>query len=141
MNHIPQDLLRGWTVVVLDDDPDSLELVSTILTAYDANVYTASNGQAGLALLREVKPDFVISDLSMPVMDGWAFADALKKNRGLAEIPVIALTAHAMQGDRERAIATGFHNYLTKPLTIATFMSDLMKLLVDIPTLSRNLKL
>lgn len=104
MNHIPQDLLRGWTVVVLDDDPDSLELVRTILTAYDANVYTASNGQAGLALLREVKPDFVISDLSMPVMDGWAFADALKKNRGLAEIPVIALTAHAMQGDRERAM-------------------------------------
>jgi len=73
----------------------------------------------------------------MPVMDGWGFINALKADRGLADIPVIALTAHAMQGDRERALAAGFHNYLVKPLTVDTFIRDLVNLLIDIPSLAQ----
>jgi CheY-like chemotaxis protein len=72
----------------------------------------------------------------MPVMDGWALVEELKQDRGLSTIPAIALTAHAMIGDRERAINAGFHNYLTKPLTPATFMRDLVRLLTDIPGMS-----
>jgi two-component system response regulator len=102
-------------------------------------VYTASNGKEGLKVTQEVQPRFVISDLSMPVMDGWGFINAVKNDRRLAHTPVIALTAHAMIGDRERAIAVGFHNYLTKPLTVDTFMADLVRLLVDIPELSEEL--
>lgn len=138
---IPADLLSGWDVVVIDDEEDSLEVAEIILLEYGANVTTASNGRQGLKRVKEVKPRFVISDLSMPDMDGWGFINGLKDDPELATIPVIALTAHAMLGDRERAIVAGFHNYLTKPLTVDTFMADLVKLLIDIPELVEHLNI
>ena len=138
---IPDNLLEGWDIVVLDDEEDSLEVAEIILSEYGATVHTAANGEQALAMLVRVKPRFIISDLSMPEMDGWGFISALKANRALAEIPVIALTAHAMVGDRERAVSAGFHNYLTKPLTVATFMADLLKLLIDIPELAESLNI
>ncbi|MDX2076478.1 MAG: response regulator [bacterium] len=141
MQNIPQDLLTGWDIVVLDDEDDSLEVAEVILLEYGANVYTAQNGKAGLEVVNRVRPRFVISDLSMPVMDGWGFIHAMKEDDALTEIPVIALTAHAMIGDRERAIRAGFHNYLTKPLTVDTFMADLVKLLIDIPELVEYLNI
>jgi two-component system cell cycle response regulator DivK len=139
-NSIPRDLLNGWTIVVIDDEPDSLEVARYILKYYGATVHTAVNGQQGVALVSQVRPRFVISDLSMPKMDGWGFLEALRQQtNGAEKIPVIALTAHAMRGDRERAIEAGFHNYLTKPLTVTTFMDELLKLLLDIPELSEYL--
>ena len=136
---IPSNLLEGWDIVVLEDELDSLEVAEIILGEYGANVSAASNGQEGLAVVKHVKPRFVISDLSMPVMDGWGFISHMKSDVALAHIPVIALTAHAMVGDRERAIAAGFHNYLTKPLTVDRFMQDLVRLIVDIPELANDL--
>lgn len=133
MTDIPKNLLAGWRIVVIDDEPDSLEVAEIILTAYGAEVHTATNGSEGLAVIHEVRPHFVISDLSMPVLDGWGVIFALKQDRATMDMPVIALTAHAMVGDRERALAAGFHNYLTKPLTAHTFIRDLLKLLVDVP--------
>ncbi|HEX3049764.1 MAG TPA: response regulator [Aggregatilineaceae bacterium] len=138
---IPDNLLEGWNIVVLDDEEDSLEVAEIILTEYGATVHTAADGQEGLDIVRRIKPRFVISDLSMPTMDGWGFIHAMKDDPGLAEIPAIALTAHAMVGDRERAVAAGFHNYLTKPLTVDTFMADLVKLLIDIPVLAEALNI
>lgn len=138
---IPADLLSGWDVVVIDDEEDSLEVAEIILLEYGANVTTASNGRQGLKIVKQVKPRFVISDLSMPDMDGWGFINGLKEDPELATIPVIALTAHAMLGDRERAMMAGFHNYLTKPLTVDTFMADLVKLLIDIPELVEHLNI
>ncbi len=135
MQSIPDDLLAGWKVVVLDDEADSLEVAEILLFEYGAEVYTAANGRDGVHLVRETMPHFVISDLSMPVMDGWGFINAIKADPATKDIPVIALTAHAMVGDRERAIGAGFHNYLTKPLTVDTFMEDLVRLLIDIPEL------
>ena len=141
MEMIPPDLLSGWDVVVIDDEEDSLEVAEIILLEYGANVHTASDGAEGLKVVKEVRPRFVISDLSMPHMDGWAFISGLKEDPATIDIPVIALTAHAMIGDRERAIAAGFHNYLTKPLTVNTFMQDLVRLLVDIPELVPHLNI
>ena len=141
MQNIPADLLSGWDVVVIDDEEDSLEVAEIILLEYGANVYTAKDGREGLEVTRDVKPRFVISDLSMPAVDGWGYIDAMKKDSALADIPVIALTAHAMLGDRERAMSKGFHNYLTKPLTVDTFMADLVRLLIDIPELVEHLNL
>lgn len=141
MQHIPQDLLEGWDVVVIDDEEDSLEVATVILMEYGANVHTAANGRDGLDVVSQIKPRFVISDLSMPEMDGWGFVNAMKTTSSLMDIPIIALTAHAMTGDRERAIAAGFHNYLTKPLTVDTFMADLVRLLIDIPELQQFLNI
>lgn len=138
MSEFALNILKNWSVVVIDDDPMSLIVASTILRHYGAHVTTAINGDDGLQAIRNTQPKFVISDLSMPVMDGWALIDKLKRERGLSEIPVIALTAHAMTGDRQRAIAAGFHNYLTKPLTPSTFISELISLLIDIPQFSQH---
>ena len=139
MSNTPPNLLQNWEIVVIDDEPDSLEVARYILDFYGANVHTATNGREGVELVAKVKPRFVISDLSMPEMDGWEFLSALKSTTSLQAIPVIALTAHAMKGDRERAIGAGFHNYLTKPLTASTFMDQLLILLMDIPQLSEYL--
>ncbi len=141
MNTLSTNLLKNWCIVVVDDEDDSLEVARYILDFYGADVRTATNGRQALELIRQLKPNFVISDLSMPQMDGWELLRELKDDPSTREIPVIALTAHAMVGDRERAIAAGFHNYLTKPLTAKTFIHDLMRLLLDIPKLSKDLNI
>jgi CheY-like chemotaxis protein len=141
MTDIPRDLLAGWDIVVVDDEEDSLMVAEIILSEYGATLHTAENGEEGLSVIRQVHPKFIICDLSMPVMDGWGVIHTLKNDRALMDIPAIALTAHAMIGDRERAINAGFHNYLTKPLTVETFMQDLVRLLVDIPGLADELNI
>jgi CheY-like chemotaxis protein len=138
---IPADLLADWDIVVIDDEPDSLEVAEIILDAYGANVHTGTNGAEGLEQVKKIHPLFVISDISMPVMDGWGLIYELKNDANLMGIPAIALTAHAMVGDRERAISAGFNNYLTKPLTAETFIYDLLKLLMDIPELAEHLNI
>jgi CheY-like chemotaxis protein len=125
--------LVGWKILVIDDEQDSADVATRVLRFYGAQVTTACNGKEGLELVRKVQPRLVISDLSMPVLDGWGVIAAMKNDRSLMDIPAIALTAHAMSGDRERAIAAGFHNYLSKPLTPVSFVQDLLLLLIDLP--------
>ena len=138
---IPDNVLASWTVLVIDDDPDALEIVEALLTLYGANVITASNGRSGLDAVRMHRPRFVIADLSMPEMTGWDMVGVLKNDRTTLDIPIVALTAHAMSGDRNRALAMGFHNYLTKPLRPETFVSELLTLLAaDIPDLAQVLR-
>jgi len=136
---IPRDILKGWTVLVVDDEPDSLDVADRILRRYSATVFTAVNGKDGLEQALKKRPKLIISDISMPIMDGWEFIRNLKLNIRTQDIPVIALTAHAMPGDRTRAMAAGFHNHLTKPLTVATFINDLIRVLVDIPDFAAEL--
>ena len=141
MIDLPNDLLKGWDIVVIDDEEDSLLVAQIILDEYGANTHTASNGEEGLALIRTVRPKVVISDLSMPVLDGWGLIHKMQLDPTLKDLPAIALTAHAMLGDRERAISAGFYNYLTKPLTVETFIQDLVNLLVNIPALAIELNI
>jgi len=141
MLDLPGDLLKGWDIVVIDDEEDSLTVAQIILDEYGANTHIAMNGQEGIDLIRSVRPKFVISDLSMPVLDGWGLINVMQNDPVLKTIPAIALTAHAMVGDRERAVAVGFHNYLSKPLTVETFIQDLVNLLIDIPELAGDLNI
>ncbi|MCL4254450.1 MAG: response regulator [Anaerolineae bacterium] len=133
MNNIPLDILNGWDIVVVDDEFDSLEVARYILAFYGATVHTGENGIEGLDLLKTIRPRFIISDISMPQMDGWAFIAKLREDETLRKIPVIALTAHAMRGDREKVMAAGFHNYMIKPLSPSTFIEQIIRLLIDIP--------
>ncbi|MBI1258150.1 MAG: response regulator [Chloroflexi bacterium] len=131
--------LQGKKILVVEDEPDSLEVASILLEMYGADVITATNGREGLDQARKHQPRFIISDLSMPEMSGWEMVHHLKDDRSTMDIPVVALTAHAMTGDRERALAAGFHNYLSKPLRPDTFINDLMKLVADSPELMQTL--
>lgn len=133
--------LRGWDVVIVDDEEDSLEVAGILLLELGATVHTAGNGKEGLALIRQVRPRLVISDLSMPVMDGWGLIFEMRKDPELREIPALALTAHAMQGDRERTLAAGFYDYLTKPIEAKPFIRDLLERLAAVPHLQAALQL
>ena len=133
MTELPHTHFSGWDIVVIDDEEDNLMVIKVILMEYGANVHTASDGEEGLRLIRRVRPQFVICDVSMPGLDGWSVIHEVKLDPALRDICVIALTAHAMAGDRERVVAAGFHNYLAKPISVNTFIHDVTQLLVNTP--------
>jgi two-component system, cell cycle response regulator DivK len=133
--------LEGWSVLVVDDEPDNLDVACRLLKRAGAHVTTAENGVEALEVVKITRPDFILSDISMPEMDGWTLIKMLNRNRSTADIPTIALTAHAMEGDRIRAFEAGFVNYITKPLSIDKFVSDLLNILVDIPEFRARLKM
>ncbi len=124
--------LNNYKVLIVDDNPDGLILASTLLQRYGATVFEAFDVQEALRILAQTDIDIIISDLNMPAMDGWAFIDQLKRNPKTKTIPVIALTAYAVDEGKRRALAAGFHHFLTKPITPHTFINDLLKALEDI---------
>ena len=139
-NNLSTDLLEGWTILVVDDQPAALEVIEDVLSYYGAQVVTAVNGQVGLEQAQAYHPKLIIADIDMPVMDGWTLIARLKEDVHTQEIPVIALTAHAMKGDREKALGKGFHNYLSKPLDPLSFISQILVLLEDLPPLFGELQ-
>jgi two-component system chemotaxis sensor kinase CheA len=100
------------TVLVADDRATSRELVRTVLEKSGYAVVEAGDGIEALRNAREWKPDLIILDLHMPGLDGFAVVQEIRRDRQLASTPVMALTASAMQGDRERALSAGFTGYL-----------------------------
>ncbi len=100
-------------VVAIDDDPAARDLIAHHLTRAGFHVETASNGRAGLALVRQVRPDIITLDVMMPDVDGWSVLSALKADKELAQIPVILLT---MVEERQRGFALGANDYLLKPI-------------------------
>src|SRR5215216_7190543 len=119
------DTITSWHVLVVDDEPDNIEVISESLEFYGMNVTTAENGEVGLEKLKSFKPDLILLDLSMPVMDGWQMLRYLKENTQTRRIPVIALSAHAIVGDRERALEVGLDGYMTKPVNVPTLIDDM----------------
>jgi two-component system cell cycle response regulator DivK len=102
-------------ILVVEGQELNMDLLVQLLED-DYEVLTATDGQAGIELAERERPDLILMDLSLPVVDGWEATCRLKANRHLNQIPIIALTAHTMLGDAERARAAGCDDYLTKPL-------------------------
>ena len=123
--------LESWTVVLVDDEPDNVEVLSETLEFNGITVKFAANGQLGLALLQDTCPTLILLDLSMPVMDGWQALRHIRANAALASVPVIAISAHAIHGDKERALAVGFDGYLTKPINVPTLIADIRRALAE----------
>ena len=121
--------LSGLTFLVVDDEPDNVGVVLRLLTMMGAGVITAENGQEGLEKARLHRPDVIFADLSMPVMTGWQMLYEIKHNPDLERTPVIALTAHAMSGDRERVLSAGFAGYIAKPIDVPVFMPTIVTML------------
>lgn len=132
--------LKGLHILVVEDDPAGLDLVVSLLEFYGAKVTAARNGLEGLSFARALKPQLIIGDLSMPVMNGWQMIKELKQDQNTLDIPIIALTAHAMEGDREKVLAAGFLNYIPKPLDPYTFIDTLITIIADIPKLSTDIQ-
>lgn len=106
-------------ILVAEDDPASRELIAEILRGRGYDVLEAADGAAAIAIIADHRPDLVVVDIEMPVADGFAVLNQLRALPGNPQIPVLAVTAHAMLGDRERALAAGFSGYLAKPIEAA----------------------
>jgi len=103
-------------ILIIEDSPEMRKLARLILEPEGYEVAEAEDGRAGIEAARAVRPDLVLMDLSLPVLNGWDATRLIKSDPELRRLPVIAVTAHAMQGDRERALAAGCDLYLTKPV-------------------------
>lgn len=121
--------ISDWVVLIVDDEPDNLGVAEKVLTFNGATVYTAADGVAALTALETIeKLTCLLLDLSMPNMDGWELLKKLREDGSKwADVPVVALTAHAMLGDRERALAAGFDGYIAKPISIFNLIPDMQK--------------
>lgn len=123
--------MKDWTVLIVDDELDNLGVAEKVLAYNGADVRIARNGVEGLMILETVKPTFILLDLSMPEMDGWEMFSRVRANQNLGDVPVIALTAHAMAGDKERVMDAGFNGYISKPFRINAFLADIQRLLSE----------
>jgi CheY-like chemotaxis protein len=117
--------ISTWRIMIVDDEPDNLEVVAETLEFRGAEVKTAVNGKEALAILEDFAANLILTDLSMPVMDGWVMRSHVKNNPKLTQIPIIALSAHAIAGDQDRALEAGFDGYMTKPINIRTLPDDI----------------
>lgn len=117
------------TILVIEDDPPSQELMTYLIKAHGFDTVTADRGDEGVSLARANHPDLVVCDIHLPGMDGYAVARTMKSDRALLATPLIAVTALAMVGDREKVLAAGFDAYVTKPIDPQTFVSHIEQLL------------
>lgn len=113
-------------IAVVEDNPDNRLLVQVILDPY-YEVVDYETGSSALEGLRRDRPDLVLLDVSLPEMDGTEVLKMIRADKDLSSLPVIALTAHAMAGDRERYLAEGFDDYVTKPIVDEQILLDAIK--------------
>ena len=116
-------------ILVVEDNVYNRDLIRRFLEPEGFEVVVAHDGADGLARAVTDKPDLVLMDMSLPVVDGWEATRRMKADPATARIPVIALTAHAMLGDRERALEAGCDDYDTKPIDIERLLSKIGALL------------
>jgi CheY-like chemotaxis protein len=118
------------TVLIAEDNPVNRELLRELLETRGHSVTEACNGQEALDLLQKSRSDILLIDLDMPVLDGFATVHKIRETPGLASMPVLAVTAYAMQGDREKVLASGFDGYLSKPINARELKEEMDRLLV-----------
>jgi len=109
------------TILVVEDNPDNMATLKAVM-GNSYNMLEASDGKEGLRAVLEERPELVLLDISLPVMDGYQVVQEIKKNKEIKDIPVIAMTAHAMKGDREKIIAAGCDDYISKPIDPETVL-------------------
>jgi len=108
---------RPQTILLVDDDIHNQKIFETVLRHSGFRVRMAANGEEALREARADLPDLILMDLSIPVIDGWECSRQLKADPATRHIIILALTAHAMRGDQERALAAGCDGYLSKPIS------------------------
>lgn len=117
------------TILLVEDNEMNRDMLSRRLERRGYVVCVAEDGQAGVQLAEELVPDLILMDMSLPVLDGWEATRQIKANPITRKIPVIALTAHAMAGDREQAIAAGCDDYDTKPIELLRLVRKIERFL------------
>ncbi len=112
-------------ILIIEDNATNLYLMDYLLKSFGYTVLTALDGEAGLKLAQREHPDLVICDIQMPVLDGYQVARSIRENPDLSHTRIVAVTAFAMAGDRDKALSSGFDNYLPKPIDPKLFASQI----------------
>jgi CheY-like chemotaxis protein len=113
---VDADAPAGQTLLLVEDNEDNRIIYSTVLRHLGYQVLEAQDGVQAVALARSEHPDLILMDISIPMIDGWEATRVLRRDPATRSIPIVALTAHAMDDDRERAAEIGFTSYLAKPV-------------------------
>ena len=112
-------------ILIIEDNPLNVELASDLLRVHGFRIYTAQSAEQGLPLARELMPELVLMDISLPGMDGLSATRVLKSDPATSHLTVVGLTAHAMKGDERIAADAGFDGYVTKPIDTRTFAATI----------------
>lgn len=110
-------------ILIIEDNAPNLNLMSYLLTASGHSVEGCRDGQSGLDAMRRQPPDIVLCDIELPKLSGYQIAQAVRADAGLHALPLVAVTALAMRGDRARGLAGGFDEYIEKPIEAETFVA------------------
>ena len=120
-------------ILIIEDNPANIELMSFLVSAYGHAPLSAADGPRGVAAARSERPDLIACDVNLPGMDGFAVLAELKGDPALAAVPILAVTALAMAGDREKVLAAGFDGYISKPIEPESFVAELEAFLTTAP--------
>ncbi len=112
------------TILIIEDNEQNLYLLRFMLEKNGFIVSEARDGRAGIILASALRPDLILLDIQLPVLDGYAVAAELRKDPALRDTPIIAVTSYAMSGDREKALAAGATDYIEKPINPSTFVDQ-----------------
>ncbi|HJX00800.1 MAG TPA: response regulator [Terriglobales bacterium] len=118
------------TILIAEDNLVNRELLREMLEARNYRVEEARDGKEALAKMDEVKPDLVLLDINMPVLDGFAVIRLIREHPTFYQVPVLAVTAYAMKEDRERVLGAGFNSYIAKPIDSALLFEELQKFML-----------
>jgi two-component system cell cycle response regulator DivK len=116
-------------VLVVDDKASSRELFRTVLERSGYEVSEAVDGGEAVRTAQAIEPDLILLDLQMPTLDGFGALEQIRRDPRFTALPIVALTANAMQGDREKALGAGFTSYLSKPVKLAVLGAEVARLL------------
>ncbi len=116
-------------ILIVEDDPKNLKLFRDLLQVSGYTTLEATDGKQGVELAREERPDLILMDIQMPVMDGLEATKLLKNNDVTKDIPIVALTAYAMQGDEEKMREAGFDGYISKPIDVKGFLKKISEVI------------
>jgi len=112
-------------ILIVEDNQDNRELVIKVLRNKGFELAEAADGEEAIERAVSEKPDLILLDISLPKLDGYEVARRLKSMEEFREVPIVAFTAHAMKGDREKVIAEGFDGYISKPINVREFPDQL----------------
>ncbi len=121
-------------ILLIEDNDLNRDMLSRRLCRAGHTVILATNAKRGMEMARELLPDLILMDLRLPDVNGWEAARQLRADPAIANIPLLALTAHAMEGDREKALAAGYDEYDTKPIDLPRLLEKINHLLERGPT-------
>ena len=121
--------MKPKTIIVVEDNELNMKLVKGLIKIGKYRMLEASDAESGIQLIREKKPDLVLMDIQLPGMDGLSATKILKEDPNLKDMPIVALTSYAMEGDKEKALQAGCTGYITKPIDTRNFLETLSQYL------------